>query len=321
MKREKILATRRYPPNITARLQRDYDAILNPSDEQMTGATIIELASGCEGIFCCNTEHFNRETITSLPSSVKIIATMSVGFEHIDLAAALDRNIVVTNTPDVLTEATADVAMLCLLGAARRAAEGERLVREGRWKRWTTELLLGIQISGKRLGILGMGRIGQAVARRAYGFGMEIHYHNRTELSVDKALGAIYHSDPESLLSVSDFLSINVPSAPGTRGFLNAARIAQMPDGAVVVNTARGDIVDDEALINALKSGKLAAAGLDVYTGEPHIHPEYVRLPTTFLLPHLGSATHETRDAMGYCCLNNLDAFFAGRPCPNTLSL
>ena len=322
MKRAKILATRRYPPNVTARLQRDYDVILNPSDEQMTGARIIALANGCEGIFCCNTEHLNRETITALPNSIKIIATMSVGFEHIDLAVAKDRGIVVTNTPDVLTEATADVAMLCLLGAARRAAQGERLVREGRWERWTTELLLGIQISGKRLGILGMGRIGQAVARRASGFGMEIHYHNRTELPADKTLGATtYHSHPNSLLSVSDFLSINAPSTPETRGFLNASRIAQMPDGAVVVNTARGDLVDDEALINALKSGKLAAAGLDVYTGEPHIHPEYVKLQTTFLLPHLGSATHETRDAMGYCCLNNLDAFFANRPCPNALSL
>ncbi len=244
----------------------------------------------------------------------------SVGVDHVDLAAAEARGIIVTNTPDVLTDATADIAMLCLLAAARRGAEGDRLVRTDHWKGWYTTMMLGTHISGKRLGVLGMGRIGRAVAQRARGFGMRIHYHNRSRLDDALEQGATYHETPESLLAVSDFLSINAPSSPQTRKFLNAERIARLPDGAVVANTARGNMVDDDALIAALESGKVAAAGLDVFNGEPSIHPGYRSLDNVFLLPHLGSATHETRDAMGFCCLDNLDAFFSGKPCPTPLT-
>ncbi|MEM7249950.1 MAG: D-glycerate dehydrogenase [Pseudomonadota bacterium] len=321
MSKPKILCTRRFPPNIVDRLSRDYQPILNQDDTQLTAEQIVARAAGCDGIFCCNTERFDAALISALPESVKILATLSVGFEHIDLPAAASRNITVTNTPDVLTEATADAAMLCLLGAARRAAEGDRLVREGGWKRWTTELLLGVHVSGKRLGILGMGRIGRAVAERARGFGMRIHYHNRRPLDESIAGPATYYADPVAMLSQCDFLSINAPSTPETRGFLNAERIAKLPDRAIVVNTARGDIIDDEALIAALKSGKIAAAGLDVFAGEPNIHPEYAGLMNTLLLPHLGSATHETRDAMGFMCLDNFDAFFAGASCPNAIQI
>jgi lactate dehydrogenase-like 2-hydroxyacid dehydrogenase len=180
--------------------------------------------------------------------------------------------------------------------------------------------MLGVHVTGKRLGIFGMGRIGQAIARRARGFDMEIHYHNRGRLAPGLEQGAIYHADPEALLAVSDFLSLNAPSSAETRRFLDARRLALLPDGAIVVNAARGDLVDDEALLAALASGKVAAAGLDVYTGEPRIHSGYARAENTFLLPHVGSATVETRDAMGLCCLDNLDAFFAGRPCPTAIS-
>ena len=316
----KILATRRMPPNVEARLVRDYQATLNSDDKTLSSAELLEAAEGHDGILCCSTEKFTAEVISALPESVKILATFSVGYEHIDIRAAEKRGLKVTNTPDVLTDATADIAMLCLLAAARRGAEGDRLVRNNEWKGWYTTMMLGTHVSGKRLGIFGMGRIGRAVAQRARGFEMSIHYHNRSRLDEELEQGATFHETPESLLAVSDFLSINAPSSPQTQKFLNAERIALLPDGAVVANTARGNMVDDEALIAALQSGKVAAAGLDVFDGEPDIHPGYRALDNVFLLPHLGSATHETRDAMGFCCLDNLDAFFAGKPCPTPLT-
>ncbi len=316
----KILVTRRLPPNVEARLARDYQATLNADDRNYSSAEIVDAAEGQDGILCCSTETFSADVISALPESVSILATFSVGYEHIDIPAAEKRGLKVTNTPDVLTDATADIAMLCLLAAARRGAEGDRLVRADQWKGWYTTMMLGTQVSGKRLGVLGMGRIGRAVAQRGRGFGMRIHYHNRSRLSDDLEQGANFHETPESLLAVSEFLSINAPSSPETRKFLNAERIALLPDGAVVANTARGTMVDDDALIAALQSGKVAAAGLDVFDGEPNIHPGYRLLENVFLLPHLGSATHETRDAMGFCCLDNLDAFFSGKPCPTPLT-
>ncbi len=316
----KILITRRLPPNVEARLARDYQATLNADDRNYSSAEIVDAAEGQDGILCCGTEKFSDGVISALPESVSILATFSVGYEHIDIPAAEKRGLKVTNTPDVLTDATADIAMLCLLAAARRGAEGDRLVRADQWKGWYTTMMLGTQVSGKRLGVLGMGRIGRAVAQRGRGFGMRIHYHNRSRLSDDLEQGANFHETPESLLAVSEFLSINAPSSPETRKFLNAERIALLPDGAVVANTARGNMVDDDALIAALQSGKVAAAGLDVFDGEPNIHPGYRLLDNVFLLPHLGSATHETRDAMGFCCLDNLDAFFSGKPCPTPLT-
>jgi len=225
----------------------------------------------------------------------------------------------VTYTPDVLTDATADLTLLLLLGAARRAGEGERLVRNGEWTGWAPTQLLGTHITGKRLGILGMGRIGRAVADRARGFAMRIHYSNRKRLPADLEKGAVFHADPEAMLKEIDFLSINCPAAPETTRFLNERRIGLMKDGAIVVNSARGAIVDDHALIAALRSGKLAAAGLDVFDREPDLEPAYRSLANTFLLPHLGSATVETRDGMGNKCVDNLDAFFAGRTPPDQL--
>ena len=314
-----VLCTRRMPPNVEARLARDYRATLNPEDRIYSKDDLVAGSEGQDGIFCAGGDPMTAGCVERLPDSVRVIATYSVGYEHVAVDAAKARGIVVTNTPDVLNDATADVAMLCLLGAARRGAEGDRLVRAGEWIRWHSTMLLGVHVTGKRLGIFGMGRIGRAVARRARGFDMEIHYCNRNRLAPELEDGAVWHDTPESLLAISEFLSINAPSAPETRKFLNAERIALLPDGAVVVNTARGDLVDDDALIDALRSGKVAAAGLDVFAGEPNLDPRYRGLDNTFLLPHIGSASHETRDAMGYCCLDNLDAFFAGRPCPNAL--
>jgi glyoxylate reductase len=316
----KILVTRRLPPNVETRLARDYQATLNDDDHVYSSAEIIAGAEGHDGILCCSTEKFSADVIAALPESIKILATFSVGYEHIDIPAAQARGLKVTNTPDVLTDATADITMLCLLAAARRAAEGDRLVRSRQWKGWHTTMMLGTHVTGKRLGIFGMGRIGRAVAQRGRGFGMDIHYHNRSRLNDALELGATFHPTLESLLAVSDFFSINAPSSTETLKFLNAERIALLPEGAVVANTARGNMVDDDALIAALQSGRVSAAGLDVFDGEPNIHPGYRALDNVFLLPHLGSATHETRDAMGFCCLDNLDAFFSGKPCPAPLT-
>ena len=308
-----ILVTRKLPEAVEARLARDYTARLNADDRLYTTEELLALADGADGILPCHTEHLLAEVIGRLPERVRVVANMSVGVDHVDLAAARDRGIVVTNTPDVLSDATAEIAMLLLLGAARRASEGERLVRSREWRDWSPGFMVGTQVTGKRLGIIGMGRVGQVVAERGRGFAMTIHYHNRSRLPAEREAGAVYHETIEGLLPNCDFLSLHCPATEQSRGLLNAERIALLPDRAIVVNTARGAVVDDEALIAALASGKLAAAGLDVFNNEPDIHPGYRDLANSFLLPHIGSATRETRDAMGFRACDNLDAFFAGR--------
>jgi glyoxylate reductase len=320
MKRPRLLVTRRLPDAVEARIRRDYDAHLNLADVQYGPDELAGLAQDVDGILTCSTERWTAELVARLPERVGIVASFSVGYEHLDVSALRARGIVATNTPDVLTEATADVAMLCLLGAARRAWEGETLVREGRWQRPTMIDLLGLELRGRVLGIVGMGRIGQALARRARGFGLAIHYHNRRPVAEGDALGATYHATLEGLLPHCHFLSLNCPGGAATQHLINARTLALLPPGAVLVNTARGTLVDDEALIAALRSGQLFAAGLDVFAGEPAIHPGYRDLPNCFLLPHLGSATVETRNAMGFRALDNLDAFFAGRPAPDVLT-
>ncbi len=308
-----VLVGRKLPEAVEARLVRDYRPRLNPDDRLYTAEELIAAAEGAAAILPCHTEHLTAEVIAKLPASVRAICNYSVGVDHVDLAAAKARGLIVTNTPDVLSDATAEIAILLMLGAARRASEGERLVRTATWKDWSPSFMVGRQVTGKRLGMVGMGRVGQVVARRARGFDMAIHYHNRRRLEPGAEAGAIYHETLDSLLGAADVLSLNCPSTPETKGLLNAQTIARLPDGAIVVNTARGALVDDEDLIAALASGKVAAAGLDVYNDEPDIHPGYRQLPNTFLLPHIGSATLETRDAMGFRALDNMDAIFAGR--------
>lgn len=316
-----LLVTRKMPPAVEERAARDFEARLNHGDTLYDSDSLVKAAQGAEALLICGSEKMSGEVIARLPDSVKVIACFTAGFEHVDLAAARARGIVVTNAPDALTETTADIALLLLLGAARRASEGERLMRSGAWRGWHVLFLAGTEVGGKRLGIVGMGRIGRAVARRARAFGLIIHYHNRRRLDPALEGDAVWHDEAESLLRCADFLSIHCPLNDASRGFLNAERLALLPEGAIVVNTARGEIIDDDALVAALKSGRVRAAGLDVFRGEPdRIHPEYARLPNTFLLPHIGSATVETRTGMGLQALDNLDAFFAGRTPPNALN-
>lgn len=312
-KKPVILVTRKLPDAVEDRLRRDYESRLNPDDRLYSSDQLISLSEGVDAIMPCHTEKFTAEVLARLPDCVKAIANFSVGVDHVDLQAAAARGIIVTNTPEVLSDATAEIAVLCMLGAARRAGEGERLVRGAGWKDWSPAFMVGIQVTGKRVGIVGMGRVGQIVARRMRGFDMEVHYHNRRRIDPALEQGAVFHESLEEMLPLCEVLSLNCPATPETTGLLNARRIALLPDGAIVINTARGALVDDDALIAALKSGKLYSAGLDVYNSEPAIDPRYRELANTFLLPHVGSATRETRDAMGFRALDNLDAIFAGR--------
>lgn len=307
--RPRVLATRLFPPAVEARLRTNFDAVLNPADAVYDADRLVKALAGCDALMCAAGDPINAAAIARFPYSVRMIATFSVGYEHVDVAAAARRGIVVSNTPDVLTDATADVALLCLLGAARRAQEGVDMLRNRRWEGWAPTQLMGTHVTGKRLGILGMGRIGQAVADRARAFRMAIHYSNRRRLPPEQENGATFHADPEAMLAHCDFLSINSPLTAETRHWLNAARIAKLPDGAVVVNTARGPVVDDDAVIAAVHSGKLASVGFDVFEGEPKLNAGYYDLPNAFLLPHMGSATVETRNAMGFRALDNLEAF------------
>jgi lactate dehydrogenase-like 2-hydroxyacid dehydrogenase len=308
-----VLVTRKLPAAVESRLMRDYEARLNPNDRLYSKDELIERAAGAQAILPCHTEHFSADVFERLPADVKIIANFSVGFDHVDVEAARKKGVVVTNTPDVLSDATAELTMMLILGAARRVAEGERLVREGKWKDWSPAFMVGTQVTRKRLGILGMGRVGQVVARRARGFDMTIHYHNRRRLPPEQEQGATFHETLEDMLPHCDFLALHCNVTPATRGLMDARHFNLLPDGAILVNAARGAIIQDEALIDALKSGKLRAAGIDVFNNEPHVDKRLIALPNTFLMPHIGSATAETRDAMGFRALDNLDAYFAGR--------
>jgi lactate dehydrogenase-like 2-hydroxyacid dehydrogenase len=247
---------------------------------------------------------------------VKVVATYSVGFDHIDVQAAANRKIAIAYTPGINADATADIAMLLMLGASRRAFEGQEMVRKGTWT-LSSQMLLGWQLTGKVLGIFGMGRVGRAVAQRARGFGMAIHYSNSTRLPAALEKDAVFHSSPSNLLRVSEFLTLHAPETPETHHFINSKTIDLLPQGAILINTGRGGLVVDEDLIAALKSGRVAAAGLDVFEGEPKLHPGYLSLKNTFLLPHLGSATVETRLAMGMLALDNIDAVLDGKPAPS----
>jgi lactate dehydrogenase-like 2-hydroxyacid dehydrogenase len=315
-----LVVTSRYPMEVEDRIDRDYSARRNPSQLPFSQQELLSAAEGADALFITLADQLDSEFFQKVSSTVRIIATYSVGFEHIDLEAAARRKIPIAYTPGVNNEATADIAMLLLLGASRRAYEAQELVRTGAWKPMSPDMLLGWQVGGKVLGILGMGRVGQAVARRARGFGMKIHYSDGTQLPAEIVGDAVCHKDPSDLLRVSQFLSLHAPETSQTRHFLNAKAIGLLPLGAIVVNTARGGLVVDDDLIAALKGGRVAAAGLDVFEGEPKLNPEYVSLKNTFLLPHIGSATIETRTAMGMLALDNVDAVLNGRAAPTLVS-
>ena len=296
-----------------------FQANFNDNDELYSQNKVVEMSQGCDGILTSLTDKMNTETINKLPESIKIISNFAVGFGNIDLEAAKKRNIAVTNTPDVLTDATAEIGILLILGACRRASEGIESARQGGWK-WSADYLIGKQLTGARLGILGMGRIGQKIARVAKSLGMIIHYHNRSKLNEDKEQGATYHDTLKGLLSVSDVLSICCPASKETIDMINKETIEYLPKGAIVTNVARGDIVDDDAMIDALERRKVYAVGLDVYKNEPNLNPGYLKHKSAFILPHLGSATKDTRTAMANLAIDNLDEFFKTGNCKNKVN-
>ncbi len=317
--KKKVLVTRKLLRSNEERASKLWDAKLNLNDEVYSQQKIIELSQGCDGILSSLTEKIDDKVINSLPPSVKIISNFAVGFGNIDHQAAKKRNIIVTNTPDVLTDATAEIAMLLILGACRRANEGMEYARKENWK-WSADFLIGKQLTGSRLGILGMGRIGRALAKIAKSFGMEIHYRNRSRLSPEIENGAKFHKSIKSLFSVSDVLSICCPATKETENIINKETLEYFPTGAIITNVARGDMIEDAAMVEALKNRKIYAIGLDVYKGEPKINSGYLNQPTAFILPHLGSATKKTRTAMADLAISNIDEFFNTGKCKNTIN-
>jgi lactate dehydrogenase-like 2-hydroxyacid dehydrogenase len=317
MKKPILVVTSHFIEPIEARIDSNYEVRRKADGTPFNHEELLAAAEGADAMFITSAVRLDADFFGRVSSSVKIVSTYSVGLDHIDLRAAARRNIAIGYTPAEVTDATADIAMLLLLGASRRAYEAQEMVRTGEWTLPRSGALLGWQVTGKTLGILGMGRIGQAFAKRARACGMRIHYSNTHQLPEEKAGDAVFHADPLDLLGVSQFLSLNAPETEKTRHFLNARTIALLPPGAIVVNAARGGLVVDEDLIAALKSGHVAAAGLDVYEGEPKLNLGYVALKNTFLLPHIGSATVESRTNMGMTALDNIDAVLDGKPAPS----
>lgn len=316
---KKILITRKLLKASEEKAAQLFETKFNSNDELYSQAKLIELSQGCDAVLTSLTDKMDADTINKLPETVKVISNFAVGFGNIDLEAAKKRGIAVTNTPEVLSDATAEIGILLILGACRRVSEGIEAARESNWK-WSADYLIGKQLTGSRLGILGMGRIGQKIAKIAKSLGMIIHYHNRSRLSEDKEQGAIYHDSLKSLFSVSDVLSICCPATKETENLINKETVEYFPTGAVITNVARGDIVDDEALIDALHRRKIYAAGLDVYKGEPNLNPGYLKIKSVFILPHLGSATKHTRTAMANLAIDNIDEFFKTGKCINKVN-
>ena len=316
---KKVLVTTKLLKSNEERISQLWSAKLNLNNDIYSEKKLIELSGDCDGILSSILDKINEKTINQLSDKVKIISNFAVGFGNIDIEAARKRNIIVTNTPGVLTDATAEIAMLLILGASRRAIEGIHWVRNKNWK-WSADFLMGKQLSGSKLGILGMGRIGKAVAKRAKAFGMEIHYHNRSKLNQSLEEGATYHDNIRSLFSISDILSINCPATKETTKIINKKTLEFFSEEAIIVNSARGDMIDDNDMVEALKNKKIFALGLDVYNGEPDIHPGYLKLPNVFILPHLGSATKKTRTDMANLAISNIEEFFKTGKCINKVN-
>ena len=312
-----VIVTRRLPEAVHEALTREFDARLNPEDRPLTADGLREAVRTADALLPTVTDKLTADVLSAEPRRLKLIANFGVGFNNIDIEAAKARGIAVSNTPDVLTDATADLAMTLLLMVARRTGEGERHVRGGQWTGWRPTHMLGTQVSGKTLGLVGMGRIARAVAQRAHhGFGMKVIFHDPYPPPAELAasLGAEPRGSVEDVLREADFVSLHCPATPETRHLMNRERFGQMRPGAFVINTARGDVVDEAALVEALESGRIAGAGLDVFEMEPQVTQALVAMDNVVLLPHLGSATEETRVAMGMRALENLRLFFAGQP-------
>jgi lactate dehydrogenase-like 2-hydroxyacid dehydrogenase len=311
------VVTRRLPDSVEEALSRDFDARLNTEDKPLGPDGLKEALRTADALLCTVTDRLTSEVLSIEPRRTRMLANFGVGFNHIDIQAAKERGLSVSNTPDVLTEATADIAITLLLMVSRRTGEGERHVRSGSWTGWRPTHMLGSQVSGKMLGLIGMGRIARAVARRAHqGFGMRVIFHDPYPPSPAEAasLGAEPRTTLDQVLDEADFVSLHCPATPETRHLMNRERLARMRRSAYLINTARGDVVDEAALVEALADGTIAGAGLDVYEQEPRVTPALLKMENVVLLPHLGSATRETRVAMGMRALENLRLFFSGAP-------
>jgi lactate dehydrogenase-like 2-hydroxyacid dehydrogenase len=315
--RPRIVITRKIPDACEAEAAKHFDTVVNRDDKPLTPAELAEALRTADGLLPTVTDKVTRELLETPGRRVRIVANFGVGFNNIDVAAAKACGVTVTNTPDVLTDDTADIAITLLLMVARRAGEGERHVRSGAWTGWRPTHMLGAKVSGKTLGLIGFGRIAKAVAKRAHhGFGMRVLFTDPYPPKPEeaKALGAEQRETVEDVLREADFISLHCPATPETRHLINAERLRQMRREAFLINTARGDVVDEAALVAALEAGAIAGAGLDVYEREPIVSPELLTMENVALLPHLGSATLETRVAMGMRALENLRLFFAGQP-------
>ncbi len=304
------------PTDVIARARNEFDAVVAAGPGDMTVEEVIRASTEhrADAIMFTNTLPLTADAIAALPACVRVGATSSVGFDHVDVVAARARGMMITNTPDVLNECTADHAIMMLLAAARRGLEYDRIMRKGWRYRIGQGDLLGVRVTGKRLGILGMGRIGRAVAQRARGFDMTVLYHARRRLPPEQERGATYFADLQTMLPHCDFLSLHAPGGSATDRIIDAKALALLPDGAVLVNVSRGSLVDEDALFAALTSGKLFAAGLDVFRNEPDFDMRFAHLENVVLSPHVGSASRETRNAMGFRALDNIAAVLAGRP-------
>lgn len=320
MSKPKVFVTRRWPASVEAKLSQLYDVTLNEADRPLTADEFKVALQQYDAVCPTVCDSFPAEVLNVENKRCKILGNFGVGYNHIDVAAAKQQGLIVTNTPGVLTESTADVAMTLLLMSARRGAEGDRLVRAKKWTGWCPTQMLSSDVTGATLGLIGFGRIAQAMARKAHhGFGMKILYLKRSpaEQSIVDDLQAVRCDSIEELLSESDFVSLHCPGGAETKHLINAQRLALMKPTAHLINTARGDVVDSQALIDALKAGTIRGAGLDVYENEPNLHPGFLALENVSLLPHLGSATIATRTAMGEKVLVNLAAFFVGEELPD----
>ncbi|ASY45585.1 MAG: D-glycerate dehydrogenase [Sphingobium sp.] len=315
----RVIVTRRLPPNVEARMAELFDASFNVGDQPMSRTELARAMAQCDVLVPCISDQIDATLIAAAPDRLQLLASFGSGVDHIDLAAARAKGIIVTNTPGVLTEDTADMTMALILSVPRRLAEGEKLVRSGEWRGWSPSGMLGHRIGGKKLGIIGMGRIGRAVARRARAFGLTIAYHNRHRLpfEVEQELEAEWVGDVDGLLAACDIVSIHCPLNGDTRGLIDARRIALMRPDAYLINTSRAEITDEAALIAALDEGRIAGAGLDVYTHEPAVDPRLFALSNVVLLPHMGSATFEGRDATGARVIANIRSWVDGHRPPN----
>lgn len=320
MNKPKVLITRRWPEQVEAKLQALYDTTLNATDQPMSTAELQQALRDYDAVLPTVSDKITAEVLSIDNARTQILGNFGVGFSHIDLEAAKALDLTITNTPDVLTDATADLALTLILMVARRAGEGERHLRSLDWSGWRPTHMMGSQVTGKTLGIIGMGRIACATAERAqFGFGMDIIYYNRSPVPAERLnkLKARACASAEEVLAQADFVSLHCPGGARNKHLINAERLAAMQNHAYLINTARGDVVDEQALVDALNNKTIAGAGLDVYEAEPSVHPELLNMNNVVLLPHLGSATLETRTAMGMRVVENVQAFFARETPPD----